>query len=132
MATTDAAAFDPKAFFDAHMRYVEAGELDAMVRNTYAEDAVLYHNFPFFDGQPPYVVRGHDAIIATEKTIFAPENQGKIEAGEPFNFVGRDDFIGFQIFVTSPNTGRWLITDCWVIRDGKIAVYYAMGYRFDS
>ena len=132
MASSDVRSFDPKAFFDEHMRYVLSGDLDAMVRNTYHEDAVLYHNFPFFDGEPPYVAEGHDAIIATETTIFAPENQGKIEAGEPFNFVGRDDFIGFQIFVTSPKTGRWLITDNWMIRDGKIAVYYAMGYRFEN
>lgn len=132
MANTATGDFDPQAFFDAHMRYVLEGRLDEMVRTTYHEDAVLYHNFPFFEGDPPYVAKGHDAIIATESTIFAPENQGQIEAGEPFNFVGRHDFIGFQIIVTSPNTGRWLITDTWSIRDGKIAVYYAMGYRFET
>ena len=101
------------------------------MRETYTEDAALYHNFPFFPGDPPYVALGHDEIIRHEKVIFAPENQGKIEAGEPFNFVATDDFIGFQIFVTSPNTGRWLLTDAWSLANGRIKTYYAMGYRLE-
>lgn len=119
-------------FFKEHMDYVNNGKLEEMVRETYWPDATLYHNFPFFPGNPPYVARGHDAIIQTEKTIFAPNNQGKITAGEPFNFVADGNFIGFQIFVTSPNTGRWLINDAWVLRDNKIQTYYAMGYLIEG
>jgi len=118
-----------RKFFEEHMQYIATKDIASMVNNTYTEDAILYHNFPFFDGPPPYVVQGKEAIIKAKETIFAPENQGDIQAGEPFNFVESKDFIGFQIVVTSPNTGKWLITDAWVLRDGKIARYFAMGYR---
>ena len=121
-----------RKFFEEHMQYLAAKDVAGMVNNTYTEDAILYHNFPFFDGDPPYIVQGREAIIKTEEIIFAPENQGEIEAGEPFNFVESEDFLGFQIIVKSPNTGKWLITDAWVLRDGKIARYFAMGYRLED
>lgn len=119
-------------FFKEHMDYVLNGEVERMVRETYQPDSVLYHNFPFFPGEAPYIARGHDEIIYHEKTIFAPENQGQITAGDPFNFVAREDMIAFQIIVTSPNTGRWLVTDCWFLREHKIQLYYAMGYLLEG
>lgn len=118
-------------FFKEHMEYIAKGDYEGMVNDTYADDAVLYHNFPFFKGESPYIARGKKEIIDMEKVIFDPKNQGKITAGDPFNFVATEDFIGFQIIVTSPNTGKWLNTDAWVLRDGKITQYYAMGYLIE-
>jgi len=121
-----------KKFFQEHMEYVARKDFAGMVNDTYTEDVIFYHNFPFFPGNPPYIFRGKEETIRAESTIFDPKNQGQISAGEPFNFVENKDFIGFQIIVTSPNTGKWLITDAWVLRNGKIAVYYAMGYKLEE
>jgi len=119
-----------RQFFNEHMEYVFRKDFAGMVADTYTDDCVLIHNFPFFDSPPPYTVRGKQAIIDAETTIF--EHQGDIEAGEPFNFVEGDDFIAFQIIVTSPHTGRWLINDYWDLRDGKIARYFAYGYHLEA
>ena len=115
-------------FFEEHMGYILRGERNKMIEETFWPDAVLYHNFPFFPGDPPYTARGHKEIIETEDIIFAPENQGAVTVGEPFNLITEGNFIGHQIFVTSPNTGKWVITDVFVLRDGKVQTYYAMGY----
>ena len=79
MPDPDAQSSDPRTLFDEHVRYVLAGDLDGMVRNTDTDDA-----------------------------------------GEPVNVV------------TSENAGGRLITDGRVPRDGKIAVYYAMGDRLEG
>lgn len=44
-----------RQFFEEHMRYVAAQDIDTMVNQTYTDDAILYHNFPYFDGPPPLV-----------------------------------------------------------------------------
>ncbi|HYW78451.1 MAG TPA: nuclear transport factor 2 family protein [Thermoguttaceae bacterium] len=119
-----------RKFFDEHMEYIMAKDFAAMVNETYTDDCVLVHNFAFFDDPPPYTVRGKEAIIEAETKIF--QRQGDIEPGEPFNFVEGDDFLAFQIIVTSPNTGRWLINDVWHLRDGKIDRYFAFGYHLED
>ncbi len=115
--------------FDKHMRYIAKGDIAAMINDTFTEDAEFHHNWPFFAGEPPYVVRGRPEIIEATEIIFAPDHQGKIVAGEPFNFVSGEGFLAFQIYVTSPVTGRWLITDCWLLRGDQIAKYVSFGYN---
>lgn len=118
-----------REFFEEHMRYVAARDIATMVNNTYTDDAVLYHNFPYFEGPPPYTHRGKEAIINAQSTIFDPRNHGAIEAGEPFNFIEGEDFIFFQIPIRTPDRGRWVNTDFWVIRDNKLAYQFVFGYR---
>ena len=119
-----------RQLFEEHMKYVMDRDFASMVRDTYTDDCVLIHNFPFFDGPAPYTVYGQEAIIEAETAIF--ERQGKIEAGEPFNFIEGEDFLAFQIIVTSPNTGKWVVNDYWNLRDGKIARYFAFGYHLED
>jgi len=111
------------------MRYIAANDIVGMVNNTFTDDGVLYHNFPFFESPPPYVVRGKNAIIQANTLIF--QRQGKIEAEEPFNFAEGDDFICFQIKFRSPNTGRWLVNDFWLLRAGRIAHCFSFGYPIE-
>lgn len=117
-----------REFFEWHMDFVARNDMQAMVGETFSEDAIFCHNFPFFEGKPPYYACGHKEIVNHLEVIFSPSNQGEIQAGEPFNFVATDDFIGFQIFVESPNTGMALVTDTWVLKDNRIKIYYAMAY----
>ncbi len=112
-------------FFNEHMQYVMANDIAGMVANTYTEDAKFYSTFPFLDTPPPNVFQGREEIIKAQKTIF--ERQGKIQADPPYNFIENEEFISFQIKITSPNTGKWIVTDVWAMRDGKIAHQFVLG-----
>jgi len=116
-----------RRLWEEHMKYVIAMDIEGMVNNTFHDDAVLYHNFPFFDTPGPYVVKGKKDIIAHEKVIFT--RQGKMEVGEPFDWSESDSHICYQIVVNSPNTGRWMVTDFWYLKDHKIFQYFAYGYK---
>lgn len=122
---------DYKQFFNEHMEYVQRKDFENMVKDTYTQDAVLYHNFPFFKGEAPYIHTGHDEIIAAEKVIFDPANQGDITVSEPLNFIGMGNLIAFQLIVTSSNTGKWMTSDAWLLENGKIKIYYASGLKMD-
>jgi len=45
-------------FFDAHMAYIYANDIDGMIDNQYSEDAVLISPFDILDTPPPHIVRG--------------------------------------------------------------------------
>jgi hypothetical protein len=115
--------------FQEHMGYVGKQDIVGMVNNTYTDDAVLYHTFDFFETKPPHVVQGKEAIIKAQQTIFGPEAQGQIQAGEPFNFVATEEYIAFQIQIVSPNTGTWIVNDVWILRDDKIARQFVLGTK---
>lgn len=119
-----------RQIFEEHMEYVKNKDFEGMVNDTFTDDAVLYHNFPFFDSPPPYVVKSKKAIIEAEIAIF--ERQGDLEVGEPQNFSESDDHLCYQIEINSPNTGRWMVTDFWYLKDGKIFQYFAYGYKLDK
>lgn len=114
-----------KQWFDEHVRYVMAGDIAGMVNNTFRDDAVYYHNFPFFDAPPPFVISGKENIIKAMSVIF--ERQGKMRVGEPIDWSESDNHIALQILVISPNTGSWLITDFFGLRDGKVSEYFGYG-----
>jgi hypothetical protein len=114
-----------REMFEEHMRYVRAQDIAGMVRDTFHDEAVYYHNFPFFETPPPFVITGKDKIIAALSTIF--ERQGDIRVGEPMGWSESDNHIAFQILVTSPNTGSWLVSDFWYLRDGKVFLYFGYG-----
>ena len=114
-----------RQMWEEHMKYILAKDIAGMVNDTFQEDAVCYHNFPFFDSPPPYVIKGKQNIIRALATIF--ERQGALKAEEPFGWSESDDHIAYQIIVDSPNTGRWMVTDLWLLRDGKITHYFGYG-----
>ncbi|MGF1647982.1 MAG: nuclear transport factor 2 family protein [Kineosporiaceae bacterium] len=125
-------AGDLREVYETHMRYIAEQDIDGLVHDTYTDDAVLVHNFPYFDGPGPYRHVGKDAIIAAQKTIFAPANHGAIVAGPTFEFLADGDTIVFQLHILSPTRGRWMNTDLWTVRDGKLAEQYVLGYPLDD
>lgn len=114
-----------RAMFDEHMRYVRAMDIEGMVRDTFDDEAVYYHNFPFFETPPPFVLTGKGKIAHALKIIF--ERQGNLRVGEPMGWSESDHHIAFQVVVTSPNTGSWLVSDFWYLRDGKVFLYFGYG-----
>lgn len=121
-----------RRFVAEHTRYIANQDIERMVRQTYAEDAVLYHNFRYFDGEPPYIHRGQADIIHAQRVIFDPKNLGNIQVGEPFNFIEAEDTIFFQVVVTSPTQGRRINTDFWIVRDGKLYRQYDFWTSLES
>jgi hypothetical protein len=125
-----------RRFFEEHMRYITAQDIEKMVNETYADDAVLYHNFPYFEGSPPFLHRGKREIIDAHRTIFAPQNHGAIEpVGEVFNFiegVGDTNSLLFQILIKSPTKGLFLNSDFWIFGDGKMKHQFVTGYSLKS
>ncbi|NLT56335.1 MAG: hypothetical protein GXX79_17610 [Actinomycetales bacterium] len=117
--------------YETHMRYIAAQDIEALVHDTYTDDAVLVHNFPYFPGEPPYRHEGMQAIIDAQRTIFAPENHGAITAGPTFSYLESGNAIVFQLHILSPTRGRWMNTDLWIVRDGRLAEQYVLGYPLD-
>lgn len=120
-----------RSFYEEHMQYVGAQDIATMVNSTYDEGAVLYHNFPYFEGPAPYLHEGKAEIIRAHLTIFSPENHGAIKAGAPFNYIEEEgeSTIFFQIPIETPNRGNWVNTDFWILRDGKLYRQYVFGTR---
>lgn len=120
-----------RSFYEEHMKYIGAQDIDTMVNNTYADDAVLYHNFPYFEGEPPYRHEGKAEIIKAHRTIFAPENHGSIKVGPPFNYIEEEgaETIFFQVPIETPNTGNWVNVDFWILKDGKLYRQYVFGNK---
>ena len=53
-------------------------------------------------------------------------------AGPTFEYLESGNTIIFQLHVLSPTRGRWQNTDLWVVRDGKLAEQYVLGYPLDQ
>ena len=122
-----------RQFFEDHMRYIAAQDIATMVDKTYSDEAVLYHNFPYFPGNAPYIHRGKKDIIEAHKTIFAPDNHGAITAvGDVFNFIeGIQDTTSlfFQILIKSPTKGLFLNSDFWILENNKMKHQFVVGYK---
>lgn len=123
-----------REFYDEHMRYIAAQDIARMVNETYADDAILYHYFPYFPGPGPYVHRGKHDIIEAHRTIFAPQNHGAIQAvGEVFNFIegsgDAENTLFFQVLIQSPTKGLFLNTDFWIFENGKMKHQFVTGYQ---
>lgn len=119
------------AFYREHMKYIAAKDIAGMVNETYADDAILYHTFPYFPGTPPYVHHGKWEIIEAHRIIFAPENHGAIvPEGDVFNFMEGEAGVSslfFQLKVRSPNRGLFLNSDFWIIENGKMKHQFVTG-----
>ena len=53
--------------YETHMRYIADQDIEGLVHDTYTDDAVLVHNFPYFPGPGPYRHEGKQAIIEAQR-----------------------------------------------------------------
>ncbi|MGH7966894.1 MAG: hypothetical protein ACRERD_34575 [Candidatus Binatia bacterium] len=115
-----------RKFFDEHMAYIAANDIDGMIDDQYTQDAVLISPFDILDVPPPHVVRGNQAL----KDFFHKYAawQGSINVESLYDFAETDDSICFHAIFTS-NTGRWVVGDDWYMRDGKIHRHYSFAHK---
>jgi hypothetical protein len=113
-----------KIFFDRHMEYIMANDVEGMVKDTYTEDAILFNAFPFLETPPPNIIQGHTALIDAFNKYLA--YQGSINVISLYNFLDSDDAISFQATFSTANTGTWVAGDCWLMREEKI--YHHIGF----
>ena len=116
-----------KDFFDTHMQYIAKNDMEGMVRDTYSSDAALYNAFPFLDTPPPNVIKGTDELIKVFKAYL--DYQGEISVEKLYNFLDTEEVISFQAVISSSKTGRWAVSDTWVMKDEKIHRHYGTAHK---
>ena len=116
-----------RKFFDEHMKYIYANDIDGMIDDQYTQDAVLFSPFDVVPGQkPPHVVKGNAALKEFFHRYIAW--QGSINVEELSNFSETENSIFFQAIFTS-KTGRWAVGDAWHMTDGKIDTHYSFAQK---
>jgi hypothetical protein len=115
-----------RQFFDEHMAYIYAGDLDGMIDDQYDEDAVLISPFDILDTPPPHIIRGREAL----KVFFHRyvSWQGSIKVESLYDFAETEDAISFQAVFTS-NTGKWVVGDAWYMKEKKIAYHFSFAHK---
>ena len=121
MATTPG-----RKFFDEHMAYIYANEIDQMIDDQYAQDAVLISPFDVLSTPPPHIIRGNKALKEFFRTYI--DWQGSINVEQLYDFAETENSIMFQAIFTS-RTGKWVVGDAWHMRDGKIDTHYSFAHR---
>jgi hypothetical protein len=122
MATTPG-----RKFFDEHMKYIYANDIDGMIDDQYTQDAVLISPFDAVPGkQPPHIVRGNKEL--KEFFHIYLDYQGAIEVESLYDFAETDNSIFFQAIFTS-KTGKWVVGDAWHMTGGKIDTHYSFAHR---
>jgi predicted SnoaL-like aldol condensation-catalyzing enzyme len=113
-------------FFDEHMAYIRANNIDGMIDDQYSQDAILVSPFDILSTPPPHVVRGRQAL----KDFFHRyiDWQGHIDIEKLYNFAELDDSVTFMAIFSS-NTGRWVVGDEWHLADGKIDRHYSFAHK---
>jgi len=117
-----------RKFFDEHMAYIYANDIDGMIDKQYTEDAILISPFNVLDVPPPHIVRGNKAL----KDFFHKYVtwQGSINVESLYDFAETDNSIFFQAVFTS-HTGRWVVGDAWHMTDGKIDTHYSFAHKLE-
>jgi hypothetical protein len=116
-----------RKFFDEHMQFIYANDIDGMIDAQYTQDAVLISPFDVVKGkEPPHIVKGNKALKEFFHTYIAW--QGEIKVESLYDFAETDDSICFHAIFTS-HTGRWVVGDDWHMRDGKIDRHYSFAYK---
>ncbi len=104
-----------------HFKYIKERKFQEMVNETYTDEPEFHHNFPYFEGEPPYIHKGRPAIVEAMKTIFHPDNHGTIEDEELLGYMKIGNLLGFVIRITTRNRGNWVHMHYWEMEDNKIA-----------
>lgn len=116
-----------RKFFDRHMEYIVAKDMEGMIRDTYTEDAALYNAFPFLDEPPPNVIRGQEALIKVFNQYL--DYQGEIQVMSLCKFLDSEEVISFQATFISKKTGVWAVGDTWLMQGEKIHRHFGFAHR---
>lgn len=103
-----------QAFYAQHMRYLAAGQIDQLVTEQFAPDAVLISYVDYKDTPPPHTAKGTAALQAFFKEYNAQLQY--INVTYQTDLLVIDNILYFQpTFDTSK--GRMLATDCLHFND---------------
>lgn len=107
-----------KKFYEKHLGYFYAKDVDGLVENDYNEDAVLIS----FD----FTVQGHEAL----KEIFRGyiDMIGDMKVKSTDNFTETEDIIFLEATLETSKLGERKVYDVFMMRDGKIS-YHITGVR---
>lgn len=117
-----------RKFFDEHMEYLNAGDVEGMIDNQYQENAVLISPFDFLDTSPPHIVQGRPSLKEFFRKYVAW--QGTINVESLYDFAETEDAISFQAIFTS-STGRWVVGDGWYMQGNLIVYHFSFAHQLD-
>lgn len=119
-----------RTFFDQHVNYLTAGDLDRLMQEQYLEDAVLISPFDVLDTPPPHILRGHEAIKDFLRKWL--DYHGPSTFTSLTNFAETEDSVTFHATMTS-QTGNWMLGEAWHVvgglPGGKINRHYGFAYK---
>lgn len=117
-----------RQFFDQHMAYLSARDLDGLIKNGYTEDAVLITPFDVLDVPPPHIIKAGPALI----DFFGKwlDYHAGMTVDSLYDFAELDDSIFFQALITS-QAGKWVLGEAWHLAGDKIDVHYGFAHKLD-
>jgi SnoaL-like domain len=102
-----------RGFYNDQVAYLEANDVDGLVRSHYNADAAMIG----FD----FVVRGHEALRQQFRDYL--NSIGRLRLKSTDRFVETGDTIFFESTITT-NQGDIRIYDAFVLADGKISIHF--------
>jgi len=104
-------------FYNEHIAYMKAGDIDGLMRDHYHEDVELV-TFEF-------VLKGKDAI-KKYLTVDSPATMGQVLGLSTLHFAESEDVIMFVSEVNSEKMGYFQARDAYYLKDGKIFRHIAL------
>jgi hypothetical protein len=117
-----------RQFFEQHMAYLSARDIDGLLKNQYTEDALLIAPFDILDVPPPHIIRaGPELIVFFEKWL---DYNAGMTVDSLYDFTELDDSIFFQRLITS-QAGKWILGEAWHLAGDKIDRHYGFAHKLD-
>lgn len=117
-------------FFDAHVGYLYRNDIDGLLADQYADDAILISPFDVLeDAKPPHVIHNGPKL----KEFFTKwlAYHGETNYTALYDFAELDDTVSFQALMTS-QTGNWVLGEAWHRNaEGKIDRHYGFAHKLD-
>lgn len=104
-------------FYNEQLAYMNAGDIDGLLREHYHEDVELV-TFEF-------VLKGKDAI-KKYLTVDSPAMMGQVLGLSTHHFAESDDVIMYVSEVNSEKMGYFQARDAYYLKDGKIFRHIAL------
>ncbi len=109
---------DKRALYENQLKYIIAGDADALIDNNYDNDATLIN----ISQDPPIIISGAKALKEYFK-IYLQNLQG-LKVVSTDKFVETDDSIFFEATIET-NAVTGVVYDAFYLKNGKIFRHYS-------
>jgi len=126
----DAPSSPGQKIFQEHMGFLMSRNLQGLLENQYAPDAVLISPFDVVPGKsPPHIIKaGPEMIDFFTKWL---DYHGQMNLDSLYDFAELDDTVFFQAIITSQK-GKWVLGEAWHMNgSGKIDRHYGFAHQID-